>query len=147
MHLKAIVSFVGTDLETVQSRHTELWASKSDWREETATGDSIHLEIGGAGKPWILDKTKYPPEKPKPAAAVMQMFPASSAKLDFESVADHEDLDLSTVCAARLLRPGRNSYDESAISAVRDWRFKPAALNGDPIQVQINIEVGFNVRR
>jgi hypothetical protein len=125
----------------------QLRVSKSEWRKETATGDSIHREIGGAGKHWILDKPEYFPEKAKPAAAVMQMFPASSTKLDFESVVDHEDLDLSAVCAIRLLRPGHNSYDESAISAVREWRLKPATSNGDPIQVQMNLEVGFNLRR
>jgi len=46
----------------------------------------------------------------------------------------------------RALRPGRKSYVELAISAVRNWRFKPATCKGDPIQVQINVEVGLDVR-
>jgi len=124
--LSATFSLVGTGLETVQGTYTELWVSKSEWRQETVTGDSIHLEIGGAGKHWILDKTEYFPEKAKPAAAVMQMFPASSTKLDFESVVDQEDLDLFTACA--LTKPGTR-HERFAVfykkGAERSWKRSP----------------------
>lgn len=44
-----------------------------------------------------------------------------------------------------VLRSGRKNYDESALSAVRAWRFKPATCNGEPMPVQINVEVGFRL--
>jgi periplasmic protein TonB len=35
--------------------------------------------------------------------------------------------------------------DEKAIAAVREWRFQPATLNGQPVAVQINVEVSFRL--
>jgi TonB family protein len=34
---------------------------------------------------------------------------------------------------------------ESALEAIRQWRFRPAVRNGDDVPVAINIEVGFNL--
>lgn len=45
----------------------------------------------------------------------------------------------------RVLRRGRKNYDDSALSAVRAWRFKPATCNGDPMPIQINVEVDFRL--
>jgi protein TonB len=35
--------------------------------------------------------------------------------------------------------------DEKAIEAVSQWRFQPATLNGQPVAVQINVEVSFRL--
>ena len=35
--------------------------------------------------------------------------------------------------------------DEKAIEAVGHWRFKPAALNGQPVPTQIEVEVDFHL--
>ena len=35
--------------------------------------------------------------------------------------------------------------DEKAIAAVRQYKFKPATLNGKPVQVDLNIEVNFQI--
>ena len=35
--------------------------------------------------------------------------------------------------------------DEKAIEAVRQWRFEPSKLNGQPVPVQINVEVNFRL--
>jgi periplasmic protein TonB len=35
--------------------------------------------------------------------------------------------------------------DEKALDAVSQWRFQPATLNGQPIAVQINVEVSFRL--
>jgi protein TonB len=35
--------------------------------------------------------------------------------------------------------------DEKAIEAVRTWKFEPARLNGNPVAVQINVEVNFRL--
>ena len=35
--------------------------------------------------------------------------------------------------------------DEKAIEAVRSWKFEPARLNGNPVAVQINVEVNFRL--
>ena len=35
--------------------------------------------------------------------------------------------------------------DEKAMEAVRTWKFEPARLNGNPVAVQINVEVNFRL--
>jgi TonB family protein len=35
--------------------------------------------------------------------------------------------------------------DEKAIEAVRKWKFEPAMKNGQPVAVQVNVEVNFRL--
>lgn len=35
--------------------------------------------------------------------------------------------------------------DEKAIEAVRNWKFEPAKKDGQPVAVQVNIEVNFRL--
>jgi TonB family protein len=42
----------------------------------------------------------------------------------------------------RSLEPG---LDQNAVDAVRKWRFKPAAYEGKPVAVQINVDVRFSL--
>jgi TonB family protein len=39
----------------------------------------------------------------------------------------------------------RQDYDESALDAVRQWRWKPYLLNGDPIAVETSVNVMFSM--
>jgi protein TonB len=34
---------------------------------------------------------------------------------------------------------------QAAIDAVQAWRYKPYLLNGDPVEVETTINVGFNL--
>jgi periplasmic protein TonB len=43
---------------------------------------------------------------------------------------------------ARTLRLG---LDEKAIEAVKQWKFQPAMKDGQPVAVQINVEVSFRL--
>jgi protein TonB len=45
----------------------------------------------------------------------------------------------------RLQRSLGMGLDEKAIATVSQWRFKPATLNGQPVAVQINVEVTFRL--
>jgi len=48
----------------------------------------------------------------------------------------------------RQIRPQRTlgmGLDEKAMEAVRTWKFEPARLNGQPVAVQINVEVNFRL--
>jgi TonB family protein len=36
--------------------------------------------------------------------------------------------------------------DESAVEALKQWKFNPATRNGQPVSVSVNIEVHFNLR-
>ena len=35
--------------------------------------------------------------------------------------------------------------DEKAVAAVNTWRFQPATLNGQPVAVEVNVEVRFRL--
>lgn len=45
----------------------------------------------------------------------------------------------------RVSRSLGMGLDEKAIEAVRQWKFEPARKNGQPVAVQINVEVDFRL--
>jgi len=45
----------------------------------------------------------------------------------------------------RVARPLVMGLDEKAIEAVRTWRFEPAKKDGQPVAVQMNVEVSFRL--
>jgi TonB family protein len=45
----------------------------------------------------------------------------------------------------RLARPLGLGLDESARSMIQTWRFQPGTRNGEPVAVEMNVEVAFNL--
>lgn len=45
----------------------------------------------------------------------------------------------------RVIRRLGYGLDEAAVRALEQWRFEPGTLNGEPVDVAINIEVNFNL--
>ena len=45
----------------------------------------------------------------------------------------------------RIQRPAGLGLDEKAVEVVKGWRFQPATKNGEPVAVQVNIEVNFRL--
>jgi periplasmic protein TonB len=45
----------------------------------------------------------------------------------------------------RIARPLGMGLDQKAVEAVRTWRFEPARMNGQPVAVQMNVEVSFRL--
>jgi TonB family protein len=45
----------------------------------------------------------------------------------------------------KVIQPLGMGLDEKALEAVRQYRFKPATLNGHPVAVHENIEVDFHI--
>lgn len=43
-------------------------------------------------------------------------------------------------------KPVGHGFDEKAIDAVKQYRFKPATTQGKPVPVQVNVEVTFKIR-
>ncbi len=50
------------------------------------------------------------------------------------------------VTDVRLVKPLGMGLDESAITAVRQWRFTPASMNGRPVPVFFQLTVTFSIR-
>jgi protein TonB len=46
---------------------------------------------------------------------------------------------------AHIEKSGGATFDKSALEAVNKYRFDPATRNGQPVPVQINIQVQFRV--
>ncbi len=44
-----------------------------------------------------------------------------------------------------IVKSLRADYDQSALDAVREWRFKPAQKNGQPIATEIKTEIHFEI--
>ena len=49
------------------------------------------------------------------------------------------------VKTVRVLR-GHPLFDESALTAVRQWRYQPLLLNGQPTEFILTVTVLFNIR-
>lgn len=47
------------------------------------------------------------------------------------------------VSDVKIIQPMGLGLDESAIEAVKTWRFKPASLDGDPVGVRVSVECSF----
>ena len=43
----------------------------------------------------------------------------------------------------RVAQAAGHGFDENAIEAVQKWRFKPAKKDGQPVAVQINVQIHF----
>ena len=51
-----------------------------------------------------------------------------------------------TVRDVKVLRPAP-LFDEAALTAVRQWRFTPTLLNGEPVPIVMTVTVGFTLER
>lgn len=49
------------------------------------------------------------------------------------------------VQGAQIIRPLGLGLDEEAVAAVRTWRFRPATRNGEPVVVELAVEVAFHL--
>jgi TonB family protein len=85
------------------------------------------------------------PVPPRPVFAPDPMFPAgtrdrkSSVMLWMVVDTKGNPHDI------RVARSGGKSFDDSAMEAVRGWRFKAGTCKGEPMQMQVNVEVRFRL--
>jgi TonB family protein len=47
------------------------------------------------------------------------------------------------VQAVRVLRSDEKAFEQSALDTVKKWKFKPAEKNGQPVPVQVTVEMKF----
>jgi TonB family protein len=60
------------------------------------------------------------------------------------AVSVNEDGVPTNVSVAQSLRA---DYDESAIDAVRQWRFSPAIKDGKPVAVETKVEISYSMTK
>lgn len=47
------------------------------------------------------------------------------------------------VQAVRVLRSDEKAFEQSAVDTVKKWKFKPAVKSGQPVPVQVTVEMKF----
>ena len=47
------------------------------------------------------------------------------------------------VQVVRVLRSDEKAFEQSAVDTVKKWKFKPAEKNGQPVPVQVTVEMKF----
>jgi TonB family protein len=95
--------------------------------------DGVYRVGGGIDSPRRLDVAQYPPE----AMAV-----GVQGVLQVEVVINEE----GHVAQARVTR-SVPFLDEAALAAVREWRFKPTLVNGQPVPVRTTLMVNFSLSK
>jgi TonB family protein len=107
--LKLTFSFVGKDLETSEGTYSEVWISNSQWRRETTVGNFRRIEVGGPTRRWLLDSGGDFPEEAAGVSNLLNVFPARTAKFQFESITA---LDADTQCA--VTKPWGDKHEKLA---------------------------------
>lgn len=51
-----------------------------------------------------------------------------------------------TISVTRVLRSLNPELDHSALDAMKQWRFEPGKLRGVPVPVELDVEIGFNLK-
>lgn len=79
-------------------------------------------------------------EKPQYTTAALR------AKIDGEVELDAiVELD-GTVSGIRVVHPLDDGLDQKAVDALRQWRFEPATLHGQPVRLRIDVVLDFTLR-
>jgi TonB family protein len=83
---------------------------------------------------------------PRPIYTPEPEFPEIASKENFQGIVVLNVIvdEGGKISRITLVRPQGMGMEEAAIAAVQKWRFKPALKNGQPVAVEMNIEVAFN---
>jgi protein TonB len=98
------------------------------------TGDSP-VRVGGNVKAPIVVKRVDPIYNETARKARIQGFVIIEAVIDREG----------NVTEARIIKPLPLGLDMAALNAVKQWKFKPGTLNGQPVPVYYNLTVNFRI--
>jgi len=99
----------------------------------------LYAGIGGVTNPELISSTKVSPRYPEIAR---------KAKVQGMVIMQAVIRKDGTVGDIQILRsPGAKfGFDEAAIAAVKQWRYKPGLQNGKPVDVYFTIEVTFTLQ-
>ena len=102
----------------------------------STTQEPVYKPVGGVSMPVLV-------EDPKPRYTPEAMRQGVSGSVKLECVVE-TDGTVSDVRVVKSLHPG---LDESAVTAVKQWRFKPGMKDGAPVRVLIDVEMSFTLGR
>jgi TonB family protein len=98
------------------------------------------------GQPDKIATIGHGVQPPQPVFTPEPAFTDRASREDFEGIVVLNVVINKTgrVQNIRLVRPLGMGMDEAAVDTVKTWRFKPSTRNGEPMDVEMNIEVAFN---
>jgi protein TonB len=99
-----------------------------------ATGERPIKVEGDVAKPITLHKVQ--PEYPEQARK-----DRVTGTVILQTIIDTKGL----VTAIELVQSVREDIDKAAIEAIRQWRFDPATLKGEPVEVYYNLTINFRL--
>ncbi|HJX82999.1 MAG TPA: energy transducer TonB, partial [Candidatus Angelobacter sp.] len=82
-----------------------------------------------------------PASTPEPEFSEAARYEKFTGVLVLEIVIDKD----GTIAHVKIVKPLGLGLDESAVKSVKKWRFIPGAKEGQPVALQMNIEVSFNL--
>jgi protein TonB len=98
-------------------------------------GDEI-LKVGGAIS------------KPEAISRVNPVYTEAARRARIQGVVIVETIidKTGTVTNVRVLKPLPMGLDQAAVDAVKKWKFRPAQLNGRPVNVYFVLTVNFQLQ-
>jgi len=84
---------------------------------------------------------------PRATSAPDPSYPeaARKAKLNGSAVVAAAVSEKGEVDDVKLVRSSDKVFDQNAIDAVRQWKFAPAAKDGKPVAIQMNVEMSWRL--
>lgn len=98
------------------------------------TGDTP-VRVGGNVKAPVIVKRVQPDYTEVARRARVQGIVVIEAIIDRQG----------NVTEARVIKPLPMGLDQQALNAIRQWKFKPGTLNGQPVPVYYNLTVNFQI--
>jgi len=109
--------------------------------QPTETKDRVILIAGveGVTNPQLIEESKVEPTYPKKAR-----IERKDGQVILQAVVETD----GTVSALSVIRCNRRGlgFEESAIKAVEQWRYKPATKDGKPVPVYFTVVIEFSLR-
>ena len=107
------------------------------------------LAIGCATSPDVKSSTDVPGQV-APPRLIYKVDPDFPPGLRREGVTGVVAIEATIDRFGRLLNPrvsqsSDSRLDDSALAAVRQWRFKPATLNGEAVEVLFQVQMRFSI--
>jgi TonB family protein len=111
--------------------------------DSTPTNAPVSATIGAANRL----RVGGPIKAPRKLVDVKPVYPADAQAAGIEGVVI---LDIvigedGSVIEARVIR-SIPELDQAAIDAVNQWQFEPTLLNGEPVELEMNVTVNFTLR-
>lgn len=78
---------------------------------------------------------------------VKPVYPPDAKAMKVEGTVEMEVIvDTNGRVAAAMVVQSIPALDQAALDAVKQWQFRPALLNGEPVSVICNVEMSFRVK-